>query len=179
MILSTKKLLLLIHEQKLIEHLCERELNNPEGTGFDLRVAKLFQITSPTFLGVTQRESSSTTLLAEIGKQQSYTLQSGEYVLAQTIETLNMPSDLVAFLSMRSILFRGGVMMLMSAKVDPGYQGPLVVGLKNVGPHPFTVELGARFMHIQFAKIDGDNIRSYEGQWQGGRLSTNGRETQN
>ncbi len=178
MILSTKKLLELIHEKKLIENLSERELTNPEGAGFDLRIGKVFHITSPTFLGITHRESSSTTLVAEIGKDTSYTLQPGEYVLAQTIEAVNMPTDLIGFLLLRSILFRGGI-MLAATKIDPGYHGQLVVGLKNAGPQPFTIELGARFVHIQFSPIDGENVRSYEGQWQGGRVSTNGKEKQN
>jgi hypothetical protein len=42
MVLGIKKLLKLVKEKKLVENLSERELKNPEGAGFDLRVGEIF-----------------------------------------------------------------------------------------------------------------------------------------
>ena len=38
MILGPAKLLELVHKKKLVEGLSDRELTNPEGAGFDLRL---------------------------------------------------------------------------------------------------------------------------------------------
>ena len=35
MFLGVDELLKLVHEKKLVENLCDRELNDPEGTGFE------------------------------------------------------------------------------------------------------------------------------------------------
>ncbi len=39
--IGTKELLKLVKKKKLVENLCDRELQNPEGTGFDLRIVHL------------------------------------------------------------------------------------------------------------------------------------------
>ena len=44
MFLGVDKLLKLVREKKLVEDLCERELKNPEGCGFDLRLGKVWKI---------------------------------------------------------------------------------------------------------------------------------------
>ena len=40
MVLGPKALLQLVKKAKLVENLSERELTNPEGAGFDLRLAE-------------------------------------------------------------------------------------------------------------------------------------------
>ena len=50
--IGTKELLKLCKECKLVENLCERELKNPEGSGFDLRAGEIFKINEgDAFLG--------------------------------------------------------------------------------------------------------------------------------
>ena len=51
MILGPKKLLQLVKTKKLVEGLSERELTNPEGAGFDLRVGEVYEISGNAFLG--------------------------------------------------------------------------------------------------------------------------------
>jgi len=77
----------------------------------------------------------------------------------------------------RSTLQRCGV-ALINAAVHPGYRGELTMGIYNAGKNNLRLELGARIAHILFFRT-GENISSYRGQWQGGRVSTEGkRETQ-
>ena len=61
MILGPKKLLQLVKTKKLVENLSERELNRPEGAGFDLRLGEVYKISGSAFLGETHRKT------AEIG----------------------------------------------------------------------------------------------------------------
>ena len=52
MILGVKELLKLVKEKKIVENLSERELKNPEGAGFDLRMGKIYEISGDGFLGI-------------------------------------------------------------------------------------------------------------------------------
>ena len=49
MIIGPKKLLKLVKEIKLVEDLAERELTNPEGAGFDLRLGEVHEIFGDAF----------------------------------------------------------------------------------------------------------------------------------
>ena len=57
MIIAPKELLKLVKKDKLVENLSERELTNPEGTGFDLRLGEVFKISGKAFLGETHRQT--------------------------------------------------------------------------------------------------------------------------
>ncbi len=162
--------------QGLVNNLCDREKNNPEGAGFDIRVGEVYKLTSKGFLGVDERDTSKTELIAKYGKDKEYTLKPGEYVTIKTIEEFNIPEDLVMYTFPRSTLHRSGV-ILIATQTSPGYKGPLVFGLKNLSNYEFTFELGARVAHVQFLEVKG-RTNLYRGQWQGGRVSTNGAEKQ-
>jgi len=59
------------------------------------------------------------------------TLKPGEYVLMETVEKVNMPSDLAARVLNKSSLFRCGA-STFNALVDPGFRGTLTFGLRNI-----------------------------------------------
>lgn len=175
MVIGTKQLLRLVKTKKLVEGLDNRELTNPEGAGFDLRIEKLLSIRGESFLGITNR---STAEMKEVvsykktaKKQKIFTINPGEFYLAKTIENVNMTDDLLAIIKPRTTLFRSGISM-RTGFCPPGYHGELFFGIYNVGKYPFKIEMGARFVHIVFFEIAGDLVRGYEGQWQGGRATT-------
>ena len=178
MIFGTDELLKLVHTQGLVENLSERELNNPEGAGFDLRVDEVFTIKGSGILGVTHRDTPEVESIAkyEKGKTTSFTVKPGEYVLVKTMERVKNPKHLAGFFVPRSTLFRSGLTLFTSV-IDPGYEGPLTFGMKNMGPCDITIELGARICQVFFHEIKGDS-NTYRGQWQGGRVTTEGVEKQ-
>jgi deoxycytidine triphosphate deaminase len=178
MILGPKKLLELVEEHKLVENLSERELTNPEGAGFDLRVGEVYTISGKAFLGVTERHTADIKLVEKYveGETRSYTFQPGDFVLVKTMETVNMPQDLTANMKPRSTTYRSGL-SIRTGNIPPGYSGGLTFGLKNDGPVPVTIELGARIIHIQFEEVLGGG-NMYRGQWQGGRVTTTKKEKQ-
>ena len=65
MILGPKKLLELVKTQKLVEGLSERELINPEGAGFDLRLGEVYKISGKAFLGEVHRKTAEIELIAK------------------------------------------------------------------------------------------------------------------
>ena len=63
MILGISELLRLVKEKKLVENLSERELTNPEGAGFDLRLDEVYSISGSAFLGETHRKTPDIKLI--------------------------------------------------------------------------------------------------------------------
>ena len=178
MILGPKKLLELVKDIKLVENLSERELTNPEGAGFDLRLGEVYTISGDAFLGETHRKTADITLVQsyDVKESRSIVIKPGDFVLVKTIESVNMPNNLTASITPRSTTYRSGL-MLRTGNVPPGYCGGLTFGLKNEGPIEVTIEMGARFVHIQFSEVLGEG-NMYRGQWQGGRVTATKKEKQ-
>ena len=135
-----------------------------QGAGVDLRIGRLFSPASGASMGLEGRVLPE---MREV-KGATYDLAPGSYSLCLTMERVHMPQDLVAFIYPRSTLFRCGV-GLRTAVVDPGYEGPLTLGMKNEGAHLFTLEKGARIAQIVFAEIL-EGATNYEGRYQGGKV---------
>lgn len=179
MVLGPKKLLELVKTDNLVSNLDKRELENPEGAGFDLRLGAVHKISGgAAYLGITERETPTIETLYTFKKnlKQEIKIKPGEFYLLQTLEEVNLPNDVVAQVKPRTTTFRSGLIVRTGA-VQPGYKGSLTFGAFNAGPLPVVIELGARFAHIQFFWVDGGGS-SYRGQWQGGRVTTEKREVQ-
>ena len=178
MILGPKKLLELVRKKKLVEGLSERELTNPEGAGFDLRLGEVYKISGSAFLGETHRKTPNIKLVRkyENGKKRTIKIKPGDFYLATTIETVNTPQNLTINFKPRTTTFRSGV-FLRTGNVAPGYCGKLTFAIKNEGQITVEIEMGARIVHAQFEEVKGGGSM-YRGQWQGGRVTTTKKEKQ-
>lgn len=178
MILGPKILLDLVKKKNLVENLSERELTNPEGAGFDLRLGAVYKIKGKGFLGVTERQTPESVLVKNYDekKKSSVKLKPGDFYLFQTIESFNMPNNLTANFKPRTTTFRSGL-VLRTGNVAPGYSGPVTFAITNEGPCVVEIEMGARFCHVQFEEVKSGGSQ-YRGQWQGGRVSAVKREKQ-
>lgn len=179
MIIGPKKLLELVRTTNLVENLALRELTNPEGAGFDLRVGEIYQISGgKAFLGVDERETPDMKKLATYHpkKKTTFIFKPQDYYIVTTIEKVKLPHDITINFKPRTTTFRSGL-HVRSGNVAPGYFGNLSFAIINHGPIPVEVELGARIIHAQFYWVDGGGSQ-YRGQWQGGRVTTKKRERQ-
>jgi len=178
MILGPKLLLKLVKTKKLVEGLSDRELTNPEGAGFDLRLGEVYKISGTAFLGEIHRKTPEIKLIKKYDqkKASSLRIKPGDFYLVKTIEKINLPIDLSAVIIPRTTTFRSGI-FIRTGPIQPGYQGELTFGLKNEGSVTVTIEMGARFVHLIFHEIKGGGSQ-YRGQWQGGRVTTKKKEKQ-
>ena len=178
MVLGIAELQRLVKEKNLVENLSERELKNPEGAGFDLRIGELYEVSGKGFLGIAERETPTMDLIAkyEDGKKHIVVLKPQKYYVMKTVEDVNMPENILAIMTPRSTLFRSGV-YIFGGQTPPGYKGGLNMGICNFRDEDFELEMGARVVHIMFFEVKGEG-NLYHGQWQGGRTTTNQRETQ-
>lgn len=181
MILGIKKLHELVDEIRLVENLCEREMNNPEGAGFDLRFGEVYELQGDGFLGVEERDTPKINLIAkhepEKAEAENYFIfEPGKYYLIKTMEKVNLPITLSGVIFPRTTMFRSGL-GLFNGVVQPGYSGELTFGVCNLGKSNIKVSFGARVVHITFQEVLGEG-NQYRGQWQGGRVATEGIEVQ-
>ena len=178
MILGPKELLRLVKKVKLVEGLSERELTNPEGAGFDLRLGEVYKISGSAFLGETHRKTPDIKLVKSYDptKKTSIKIKPGDFFLGTTIESVNTPKNLTINFKPRTTTFRSGL-FLRTGNVAPGYCGKLTFAIKNEGPITVEIELGARIVHAQFEEVKGGGSL-YRGQWQGGRVSATKKEKQ-
>ena len=76
----------------------------------------------------------------ELGKTETYTVESGEFILAQTYERIWVPRHLVAAVEGRSSYARAGLSMHLTAPwLQPGWNVLLTLEIFNSGP--LTIEL--------------------------------------
>lgn len=181
MLLGIKELHKLLKKNKLISGLCDRELESPEGAGFDLRLAEIYELAGDGFLGVDDRKTPDIRLVAKHDKTKAedenyFIFMPGKYYLIKTMEKIDLPTSLSGIIFPRTTLFRSGL-ALYNGVVQPGYSGELTFGLCNMGQSNIKVSFGARVVHITFHEVLGEG-NQYKGQWQGGRVSTEGTETQ-
>lgn len=176
-----------IKKHGLIKNLGQRELENPEGVGIDLRLGSVHKIIKggayiegDRVQGLGSRKGVETKEVAKFKvdeKEQIWiVIKPGEYYLVQTFEEINTPDDLMPIVHTRTSLFRSGL-LLLNSKTDPGYKGVLTMGLTNLSPFPVKLQLGARICNIIFHKIEGKTV-NYRGQHQGGRVSPEEEERQ-
>ncbi len=181
MIIGIKKLHELVKEVNLVENLCDREMNNPEGAGFDLRLGEIYELTGDGFLGVEERDTPKINLVAQHDenkdeKADCFIFEPGRYYLVKTMEKVNLPVTISGVIFPRTTMFRSGL-GLFNGIVQPGYSGELTFGVCNLGKSNIKISFGARIVHITFHEVLGEG-NQYRGQWQGGRVATEGKETQ-
>src|SRR3989344_7379525 len=104
--IGPKLLLKLVKEKNLVENLSERELTNPEGAGFDLRLGEVFELVkgSDSFLGIRDRKTPDVASMAKfnVGKEKYFKFEKGKYYLVKTVETVNLPKEIAGHVFSRS-----------------------------------------------------------------------------
>ena len=107
-----------------------------------------------------REDMSDLTDLVTIEDDKPFVLHPGEFVLASTLEHIELPSNLVARLEGKSSLGRIGLLIHSTAGyVDPGWKGHLTLELSNVANLPVTLYYAMKIGQISYLKLttDADN----------------------
>jgi dUTP pyrophosphatase len=160
----------------LVEYLGSDQIDGIEGTTVDLRLGAVYKPVGKACLMRDSRVTPEIDRLMDITDTPDgvFTIKPGEYLLFQTIEQINLPANLFAYIRPRTTLIRSGI-PLETAFVSPNYQGRLTVGMKHQGLMDVEIQMGFRILCIAFFPIEGNAV-PYRGVWQGDRVSTNGKE---
>ncbi len=91
----------------------------------------------------------------ELEQGQFFELLPGEYVLASTLESVKLPSDVMAVLYPRSSTNRKGLSVDLTGIVDAGWEGQLVIPIRNnTSSQVVKLYPGERFCQIVFEKLE-------------------------
>lgn len=97
-----------------------------------------------------------------------YYLESLQFILLKTVETVNMPLDCGGLLTLKSTYGRKGGILTTSSPVDPGYVGKLSIGIFNGGHDTLKLDSRGGFMQMSVFQMSEEG-EAYQGRWQHGK----------
>ena len=171
MILSDTEIQELITSQAMVQG-SEPELINP--ASLDLRLGNLIMLESVESHQMIPLDISRYTA------QHPYELVPGQFVLAQTIETFNMPEDVAGLFFLKSSRAREGYENLHAGYADPGWHGStLTLELKNARQlQPLPIWPGLKIGQMVFFRMSQRPALSYAiiGHYNNDKLTTASRQ---
>jgi dCTP deaminase len=101
-----------------------------------------------------KQEMPHLTELVTIDELNPFILHPGEFALGVTLETVQLPDDIVGRLDGKSSLGRLGLVVHSTAGfVDPGWKGHLTLELSNLANLPITLYAGMKVSQISFMQL--------------------------
>lgn len=124
----------------------------------DLRLGNTFRVFEHSrypFIDPSRRDySNEITRVIRIKKNDPFIIQPGDFVLASTLETISIASDLLGRLEGRSSLGRLGIVVHSTASIfDPGWNGKAVLELGNLGRMAVSLTPGIRICAMTFEEL--------------------------
>ncbi len=142
------------------------------GISVDLRLANHFRVFSNNslpFLDLSgEREQLNKDIDQVMGKEilieegDAFFIHPGELVLGSTLESVEIPDDLVGWLDGRSSLARLGLMVHVTAgRIDPGWKGQVVLEFYNLGKMPLALKPEMIICALSFETLSSPAKRPY------------------
>jgi dCTP deaminase len=94
--------------------------------------------------------------------EEGVVIHPGEFILGSTLETVNVPEDLVARVEGRSSYGRLGIIVHATAGfVDPGFEGDITLEIQNLGNAPVKLYPEDRVCQIVFETMTSEAEKPY------------------
>jgi dCTP deaminase len=123
----------------------------------DLRLGNTFRIFESGVHGVIDPQKNAGrefTKEIKVEEGTAFIIQPGDFVLATTVEKLEVPDDLLGRLEGRSSIGRLGIIIhSTAASVDPGMRGHITLELANMGKLPVALYPNMRICSISFEQL--------------------------
>lgn len=97
----------------------------------------------------------------QLGAGEAFLIPPGQFAYLLSLETINVPSNAMAFISMRTGIKFKGLINVSGFHVDPGYSGKLVYAVFNASPSPVHICQGDPIFKIWFADISQTSTEKY------------------
>ncbi len=114
------------------------------------------------FVTSTQRSTKQT-----LREGMQISIPSGQFGLLLTQETVSIPPDTIAFISIKSRIKFRGLVNVSGFHVDPGFKGPLKFSVFNAGSEDVILQQGEPTFLIWFAELDQKTGDTYDGEHKG------------
>ena len=86
----------------------------------------------------------------------------GDFILASTVESVNIPDDIVCVVNGKSTLGRLGIFIHVTAGyVDPGFSGNITLEIYNGGPHGVILQEDMMIAQLVFHHMSTPCMKPY------------------
>lgn len=92
--------------------------------------------------------------LKRLAPGEAFTIPPGQFAFLLTDESVVVPPSAMGFLSMKATYKLRGLVNVSGFHVDPGWKGPLIFSVFNVGPAPVHLKQGLPLFLIWYADLD-------------------------
>ncbi len=125
--------------------------------GYDLRLGNVFMIPTEVVDG-------DYCFQHHVETSDAFVLAPGGFVLAQTIERLEIPNNLIGLLKDKSTWARRGI-SVFNTVFEPGWHGVPTLEIVNLGPWPVRLPIGCGISQMIFQQTSGET-EGYAGKYQ-------------
>ncbi len=101
-----------------------------------------------------QTKDSNKVAIRKFNDGDGFTIPPGQFAFLHTKEVVSVPSDALAFISIRAKTKFHGLVNVSGFHVDPGYHGQLTFSVFNAGPVPVQLKCGQPIFLIWYAGLD-------------------------
>lgn len=133
---------------------------------------------SSHFIAIDENQSASLSLDKRAAYKDIYVEKNGtiiipphSFLLATTVEYIELPTTLTAFVEGRSSIGRLGLFIQNAGWVDPGFKGHITLELFNANRLPIEIPVGRRVCQLVIAEIDQEAV-AYTGKYVGQQKAT-------
>ncbi|MGI6412107.1 MAG: dCTP deaminase [Syntrophomonadaceae bacterium] len=134
---------------------------NIKSASYDLRLGSQFYVFSNK-----EKDNQNRFEVSTLNNDQQIIIPPGEVCYAITKETLNMPNNISANLSLPLGLVLQGLMLSKQPPIDPGYRGGIICMLHNLSNDPVYIKAEAKILTIDFYKLSEPTDKPYDGKYQ-------------
>lgn len=152
----------------------DEQLNNSQAS-IDVRLGCEFALIAPSSLGAVDElglkgsdeplERLFRRIYVPLGD--CLVIHPHQLILAQALEYLRLPLDLMAYVVGRSTWGRLGLTVATAVGVHPGYAGCLTLELRNLGETPLTLRPGHAIAQLFFHSVQTVGGAALVGQYRG------------
>ena len=111
-----------------------------------------------------QSADPTTVTIRKLNDGEAFTIPPGQFGFLLTEEVVSVPSDALAFISIRAKTKFRGLINVSGFHVDPGYRGQLTFAVFNAGPVPVHLKRGQPAFLIWYACLDRETAFKKDGK---------------
>lgn len=95
---------------------------------------------------------------------EAFVIPPGQFAFLLTEESVEVPIDAIAFISMKAGFKHKGLVNISGFHVDPGFKGKLLFSVYNAGPSPIHLNHNQPCFLIWYASLDQRDSKPRQGQ---------------
>lgn len=166
MVLSDRDIKKALKEKRIIIAPLPNLTTQLGSCSIDLRLGNLFRIFDHSkypYIDPYQKDySADITREVKLKNSDQFIMQPGDFVLAVTLERVQIPDNMMGRLEGRSSLGRMGIVVHSTASIfDPGWNGKCVLELGNLGRMAVALTPGMRICAMTFEELSSPSEKPY------------------